>query len=92
MLIVGSIFLVNCDTNLNSTLSDDVSDLMKTESENIEKKQINIDELLIPKETFEIVDLLPLKKVAVILEFLIMIFHLLQITKLLNLQIWLSIL
>ena len=67
MLIVGSIFLVNCDTNLNSTLSDDVSELMKTESENIDKKQINIDELLIPKETFEIVDLLPLKKVAVIL-------------------------
>ena len=50
-LIVGSIFLVNCDTNTNSIVSDDVSELMKTESENIYKKQINIDELLIPKET-----------------------------------------
>ena len=67
MLIVVSIFLVSCDTNLNSVVSEDTSELIKTKSENIDKKQINIDELLVPKEIFEIEDLLPLKKVAVIL-------------------------
>ena len=67
MLIVVSIFLVSCETNLNSVVSEDTSELIKTKSENIDKKQINIDELLVPKEIFEIEDLLPLKKVAVIL-------------------------
>ena len=48
-------------------MSDDTSEIVRTESNTSDDKQINIDELLIEKETLELVDLIPVRKIAILL-------------------------
>ena len=48
-------------------MSDDVSEIAKSESNESNDRQINIDELLIKKETLDLIDLIPVKRIAILL-------------------------
>ncbi len=65
--MLGSIFLLSCDTTYIDITPDDVSEKVRSESNENSDQQINIDELLVEKETLELVDLIPVKRIAVLL-------------------------
>jgi len=48
-------------------MSDDLSEIAKSESNEINDRQINIDELLVKKETLDLIDLIPVKRIAILL-------------------------
>ena len=48
-------------------MSNDVSEIAKSESNDSNDRQINIDELLIKKETLDLIDLIPVKRIAILL-------------------------
>jgi len=63
-IILLSILLCSCTATYINIISDDVKD--KTESE-INETQINIDELLIERESIDLINLIPVKKIAILL-------------------------
>tara|TARA_Y100001980_G_scaffold9164_1_gene2404 strand:- start:1131 stop:2414 length:1284 start_codon:yes stop_codon:yes gene_type:complete len=67
IFLLGSIFLLSCDTTYKDVMSDDVSEIAKSESNEINDRQINIDELLVKKETLDLIDLIPVKRIAILL-------------------------
>ena len=67
ILLALSIWLCGCNTNYIEIITDKEIDNNTSKTTDVGKTQINIDELLIKKETIEITNLTPIKKIAVLL-------------------------
>ena len=67
ILLALSIWLCGCNTNYIEIITDKEIDNNTSKTTDVGKTQINIDELLIKKETIEITNLTPIKKIALLL-------------------------
>ena len=67
ILLALSIWLCGCNTNYIEIITDKEIDNNTSRTIDVSKTQINIDELLIRKETIEITNLTPIKKIALLL-------------------------